>query len=280
MTDDVGQETQMPRASRPPLRGEETLLGAWRELAAESCGAHLVYTRNSFAAVFPTWAPLNNAILLDPPDMETASAASADLADVYTGAGVTSWAMWVPSPTRDLNRPDSLTQVAGMARDTTTLMMTLDLSDGMPAYPRVFPTTVEVASSAGDMSLPVDAVAEHDYSSGVDGWVLVEDGLAVAGAWSYRDGQDVGLYAVGTAPEWRRRGLARALMLHVLADAYRQGARTASLQSTVMGEPLYRSLGFVPVGRYEEWVPIPTNEAALIAAALAWPTEDLRCTPC
>ena len=27
------------------------------------------------------------------------------------------------------------------------------------------------------------------------------------------------------------------------------------LQSTPMGEPLYRSLGFTPGGRYEEWVP-------------------------
>lgn len=52
----------------------------------------------------------------------------------------------------------------------------------------------------------------------------------------------------------RRRGLARALMLHVLADAWHKGARTASLQSTRTGRPLYAGLGFRPVGRYEEWV--------------------------
>jgi len=43
-------------------------------------------------------------------------------------------------------------------------------------------------------------------------------------------------------------------MEHVLADAQRRGARTATLQSTRMGLPLYESLGFEPVGRYEEWV--------------------------
>ena len=54
---------------------------------------------------------------------------------------------------------------------------------------------------------------------------------------------------------FRRRGLARGLMQGVLGDAYRRGARTATLQSTPMGVPLYRSLGFEPVGRYDEWVP-------------------------
>jgi predicted acetyltransferase len=79
------------------------------------------------------------------------------------------------------------------------------------------------------------------------------------GAWTYHHGRDVGVYAVGTVPEWRGRGLARALVLHALADAYRHGARTASLQSTPMGEPLYRSLGFRPAGRYEEWVPLASD---------------------
>jgi hypothetical protein len=49
--------------------------------------------------------------------------------------------------------------------------------------------------------------------------------------------------------------MAASLIQHVLAHAYRRGARTASLQSTSMGEGLYRSLQFTAVGRYEEWVP-------------------------
>jgi hypothetical protein len=43
-------------------------------------------------------------------------------------------------------------------------------------------------------------------------------------------------------------------MEHVLADAQHRGARTATLQSTRMGLPLYNSLGFAPAGRYEEWI--------------------------
>ena len=53
---------------------------------------------------------------------------------------------------------------------------------------------------------------------------MVRDGLAVAGAWSVIEGTDCGIYAVGTVPVWRRRGLATGLMHGILGDAYRRGA--------------------------------------------------------
>ena len=40
----------------------------------------------------------------------------------------------------------------------------------------------------------------------------------------------------------------------MLADARSQGAASASLQSTRMGQPLYETLGFAAAGRYEEWI--------------------------
>jgi len=258
---DAGIGQAMRPGFRPQLSGEETMLGSWSVLAADSPGAHLLYTQASLAAVFPAWDPLNNAILIDPPSTEVATAAAAELDRIYANAGVSSWALWVPSRRRDLDEPDTVAVVHGMTRDTTTLVMTLELSDGMPAHPGVVATTVAVANDAGDVPIARDALPEPDPRSAVNGWALVENGTAVAGAWTYRAGRDVGVYAVGTAPRWRQRGLARMLMQHVLADAYHQGARTASLQSTRMGEPLYRSLGFQPAGRYEEWVPAQNKQA-------------------
>lgn len=259
-----GHDTQ-----RPQLPGEMTLLGSWGALAAHSAGAHLAYTQTSFAAVFPQWDALNNAILLDPPSIGAASAAAAELADVYRGVGVDSWALWLPARPRTFTASDEISAVHGMVRDATTLVMTAELDDGVPSHPGVLETTVEMASQVGE--LPVAAAAVPDCPGGSDimGWALIEDEMAVAGAWTYRIGNDVGVYAVGTAPGWRRRGLGRALMLHVLAAAYRNGARTASLQSTVMGEPLYRSLGFRPAGRYEEWVPAPARSCAEAQAEMA-----------
>jgi GNAT superfamily N-acetyltransferase len=167
--------------------------------------------------------------------------------------------MWVPSPQVDFGSSDTLVTVDGMRRDTTTLVMTAHLADGMPSHPGALATTAAVANLAGEMPIPAAAVPDCTGSSEIRAWVLIEDEVAVVGAWTYHHGRDVGVYAVGTVPEWRGRGLARALVLHALADAYRHGARTASLQSTPMGEPLYRSLGFRPAGRYEEWVPLASD---------------------
>jgi hypothetical protein len=212
-------------------------------------------TPSTVAAVFPAWAPLNNAIVLTEPSPHNASAAAAELNDVYRRAGITSWAMWLPSSAVRLSEPDQLTGLEGMRRDETTLVMELALTHAPPPADGVIRTSIDAATRAGDDPIPSSQLPAPSGDTGVQGWVIVRDRLAVAGAWSLVEGGDCGIFAVATVPQWRRRGLARALMQSVLADAHRQGARTATLQSTPMGEPLYTSLGFEPVGRYEEWVP-------------------------
>ncbi len=241
------------------LPGQSTLLGAWQALAATSAGARLVHTSTAVSAVFPRWAPLNNAILRDGPSAESASVAAAQLSALYDGAGVASWALWVPSNANDFHTPDVVRAVPGMSRDTTTLVMTRPLAPGLPADSRVRRTTIEAAIRAGDEPVPLAELPDDDAGSDVEAWALVVERRAVASALTHVNGRDVGVYAMATAPGWRRRGLARALMCHVLAHAHHRGARTASLQSTPMGEHLYRSLGFGPVGRFEEWVPLPAR---------------------
>jgi GNAT superfamily N-acetyltransferase len=172
-------------------------------------------------------------------------------------AGVGSWALWVPSPALGFDGPDYVSSVDAMVRDATTLVMTAELGPDMPFDPAVRRTTAEAASDAGDDALPVESLPAADDTAAIDGRVVVHGDCAIAGAWTFLSGEDVGVYAVGAVPEWRRRGVARRLMLHVLAEARKRGARTASVQSTPMGQRLYASLGFRPVGRYEEWVVAP-----------------------
>ena len=234
------------------LPGEETLIASWQALAQLSAGARLTRTGRHVAAVFPAWAPLNNAILSGPAATDAAHAAE-ELAALYRAAGVSTWAMWLRSPHVRLDTPGALSKVDGMTRDTTTLVMTRELSPGSSLHPAVVRTSIHTASLATDE--PVSVIAAPDCVPNLDGWVYVHEGAAVAGAWSYLNGTDCGLYAIGTVPDFRRRGMAATLIQHVLAHAYRRGARTASLQSTRMGESLYRYLRFTAVGRYEEWVP-------------------------
>lgn len=49
---------------------------------------------------------------------------------------------------------------------------------------------------------------------------------------------------VYTEPEFRKRGLARAIMLTILDWVKQQGFRGVNLHASVEGRPLYEKLGF------------------------------------
>jgi predicted acetyltransferase len=53
-----------------------------------------------------------------------------------------------------------------------------------------------------------------------------------------------GFHMAGTRPEHRRRGVARQMMHHLIAEARSRGLEMATLQASAMGEPLYSQLGF------------------------------------
>ena len=57
-------------------------------------------------------------------------------------------------------------------------------------------------------------------------------------------GADVSIQYVATPDRFRRRGLATALLRAILAGAYASGARTATLQASPDGRPVYERLGF------------------------------------
>ncbi len=46
-------------------------------------------------------------------------------------------------------------------------------------------------------------------------------------------------------PDWARRGIGRALLLHCESEAQRHGFKSASLVATLPGERLYTALGYV-----------------------------------
>lgn len=238
----------------PVLAGESTLVASWRALAVDSPGATVIERAGSVAAVFPAWSPLNNAIARVPiADRAATDAEVSRLAARYRDAGVPTWAYWVPSLAVDLDAPRARA-VPGAAPDVSTLVMTAVLAAGRTSHPGAVATSIATAALAGDEPVPLARVEPPGPGSGMAAWVMVRDGFAVAGLWTCVHEGDCGVYAVGTAPAFRRRGDASALVEHALADARRAGARTASLQSTPDAVSLYQRLGFTAVGRYEEWV--------------------------
>jgi hypothetical protein len=71
-----------------------------------------------------------------------------------------------------------------------------------------------------------------------------------------------GVYWVGTRPEARGRGLAALATRRVTNLGFDRGARLGALQASVMGEPVYRRMGWVEVTRYPlfvQWAPTRTG---------------------
>ena len=86
----------------------------------------------------------------------------------------------------------------------------------------------------------------------------------LSGADAVGFGRQAIVLNVYTEPAFRRRGLARALMLDVLDWARSSGLESLVLHATPDGRPLYEALGFAPtnemrfMGELRQWVrPVP-----------------------
>ena len=82
------------------LPGQDTLLACWDALARLSPSARLRRTDGAVAAVFPSWAPLNNAILVGRHDRTSEAKAAAGVRSIFEQAGVPVWACGAPARSR------------------------------------------------------------------------------------------------------------------------------------------------------------------------------------
>jgi GNAT superfamily N-acetyltransferase len=76
------------------------------------------------------------------------------------------------------------------------------------------------------------------------------DGRPVGTSAAVRTGDVAGVYAVGTIPAARRRGVGEALTWATVAAARDWGCRTVTLQSSEMALPIYTRMGFRTVVSY------------------------------
>jgi len=95
-----------------------------------------------------------------------------------------------------------------------------------------------------ELDLPPEALAaQRRYIGYLDGApVAVSASLMARGL--------VGVYAVGTLPEARGRGIGTAMTRRAAFDGLASGASVAVLQASTMGEPVYARMGFRTVGAY------------------------------
>ncbi|MBC8076188.1 MAG: GNAT family N-acetyltransferase [Chloroflexales bacterium] len=94
---------------------------------------------------------------------------------------------------------------------------------------------------------------------------IAVDGRPAARGASFRCGDALYMSAVHTSAAYRRRGLARALMLRLFAEGAAGGATWSVLTSSVAGEALYTGLGYTVLGTLLVFAPVdatPVDEAA------------------
>jgi GNAT superfamily N-acetyltransferase len=80
------------------------------------------------------------------------------------------------------------------------------------------------------------------------------DGEAVTTSLAFSGGGAVGIYGVGTVPEFRGRGYGSAVTLAAMDWGREKGADLAILHATELGEPVYRRLGFEAVCATSQWL--------------------------
>jgi ribosomal protein S18 acetylase RimI-like enzyme len=70
---------------------------------------------------------------------------------------------------------------------------------------------------------------------------------------TYRAGDVVGVWSVGTSRSDRRHGYAQRLTCSVLSHLRAAGATHAVLLASIPGGPLYRNVGFEVVDDWQMW---------------------------
>jgi GNAT superfamily N-acetyltransferase len=209
------------------------------------------------ASVMPT-APasslMNVALAVDP---ATTPAGLEELAERFRRGGARKWGLWVRS---EDERAAEVALAQGMVLDSRPAAMIAILGDlpfeEAPGRRHVDLATVgrinDLAYGYTEPKLapPVDALADSVITYGAE-----HDGATSSVALACDVDDDTAVWFVATRPHARGGGLAKQIIQRLLLDARERGQRTASLQASQAGRPLYERVGFYAVGAlhlYEE----------------------------
>jgi GNAT superfamily N-acetyltransferase len=201
---------------------------------------------------------LFNSVFYDDP--ATLADRYEELAEAYDAAGVRAWTVWVRDEDRETAR---LLAARGHLLDAAPRAMAMELADPpaeWPAPPGVEPGPIAPATAA-QLNDRAYGYGEDGFRAGLAGETRIRwhgahaGGKPVCCVGTIEVGDDCCVTGVATPPEHRGRGIASWLMLRALAAARVDGARTASLQATKAGAPIYERLGFAEMWELRRSLP-------------------------
>lgn len=200
--------------------------------------------------VFDTPAPddLEAAVtwlaVRDVPFQVTATApVAADIADVLAGLDLEETR---ESPGMALESLDSVP-----SNGSSPHISEVTDADGRQAFESVFADAFDASQAFVDQLLSPAVVADDAFAH----LVAHQDGQPVACGVLLRRGDAAGVFCVGVPPAFRRQGLGAAMTWAVLRAGRNGGCTVGVLDSTEMGFPLYREMGFETVVEYHHFEP-------------------------
>lgn len=111
--------------------------------------------------------------------------------------------------------------------------------------------------------------------------VMRADGRVVGYLCLWEIGREIHITNVAVDPGWRRRGIARALVGHMLEDARRRGIAQVFLEvrpTNAEALGLYERFGFRVIGRRRGYY-VDTGEDALVMEATLEPAPGTHAAP-
>lgn len=143
------------------------------------------------------------------------------------------------------------------------MVLPLDTDVPSPDHPRLDVSQIESHGQAEQWSnlcgrafgytLDAEVIDQLRQQPDVDVLWASLNGEPIATAILYRTGPVTGVHQVGVPPELQGQGIARELMLMLLARAQSAGAEYVCLQASAAGELLYHKLGFQPQFRIRSY---------------------------
>jgi len=236
----------------------------WAGLAAQvklmgthAAGATLVERDGMAASVMPAVPAsslMNVALAVEPTDVPTQLD---QLATLFIQGGARKWGLWIDG---EDERAAEIARRQGMVLDSRPAAMVarldeLPFDDAPPGTAADLATVGRINDLAygypePKLGPPIAALPASVLTYGVE-----HAGETASVAMAHDVGDDTAVWFVATLPHAQRNGLARLILRRLLLDARERGQRTASLQASIAGRPLYELLGFEWVGSlhlYEE----------------------------
>lgn len=111
-----------------------------------------------------------------------------------------------------------------------------------------------------------------ELSNPLSDWLVAEeDGKLIGYVGSQSVAPEADVMNLAVAPEWRKKGIGRALMKALIAQLHSRGITALFLEVRVGNIPaqnLYRGLEFVEVGRRPKYYVNPTEDALILRKEL------------